>query len=182
MPRVEKLPVHIMFAMAEIQKRVPTAKLNIYALPIEDIKMFRNLICRTKFGKMNHGYCENIVTKTNSVAPFMRGADIGFNSNYSGICSRVHMEMQAMGVPVISYRGDYTPYHARIFDLESIAEQVEKCWNDLNDSSKSVREDNIAYARENYDRGKQVKIYAALYQHLLDGKTLKEFRDGPETI
>ena len=182
-PRVEKMPVHIMLAMREIRKRVPSAKLNIYALPLDNIKFFRNLVCRVKDRMMDrgdYGYCENIVTKTNSVSPFIRGADIGFNSNYSGICSRVHMEMQAMGVPVISYRGDYTPYHARIFDLESIAEQVERCWNDLNDSSKTVREDNIAYARENYDRGKQVKIYVQLYQYLLDGKTLKEFRDEKE--
>jgi glycosyltransferase involved in cell wall biosynthesis len=98
----------------------------------------------------------------------MRGADIGFNNNISGIASRVTMEMQAMGIPVISYGGEYTPYVARIWDLDSIAEQVERCWNDLSKPGSTVREDTMKYATENYDREKEVKKYVALYEKVME--------------
>ena len=100
----------------------------------------------------------------------MRGADIGFNNNLSGIASRVTMEMQAMGVPVISYGGDYTQYIARIWDLDSIAEQVERCWNDLTKEGSTVRQDTLEYARKNYDRTEGVKKYIELYNEILTEK------------
>jgi glycosyltransferase involved in cell wall biosynthesis len=100
----------------------------------------------------------------------MRGGDIGFNNNMSGIASRVSMEMMALGVPVISYGGDYTPYVAKIWDLDSIAEQVERCWADLMTPGSTVREDTRKYATENYDRAKHVKAYKKLYEDLLGKK------------
>ena len=70
----------------------------------------------------------------------MKGGDIGFNNNLSGIASRVTMEMMAFGIPVISYGGDYTTYHAKIWDLDSIAEQVEKCWKAMTKDGSVVRQ------------------------------------------
>jgi glycosyltransferase involved in cell wall biosynthesis len=127
-PRIEKLPVHIIFSMPGVVKRIPTARLNMYGLPLHDIEFFRNIFHRSKGWHLVNGCCENIQMKSNYLAPFIAGADIGFNSNYSGIASRVHMEMMAMGVPVVSYNGDYTKYHAKIFDINSIAEQIDMCW------------------------------------------------------
>jgi glycosyltransferase involved in cell wall biosynthesis len=100
----------------------------------------------------------------------MRGADIGFNNNLSGIASRVTMEMQAMGVPVISYGGTYTPYIAKIWDLDSIAEQVERCWKDLTAADSTTRADTVRYATENYDREKEVVKYVALYNKVMEMK------------
>ena len=102
----------------------------------------------------------------------MRGANIGFNSNISGIASRVSMEMMAHGVPVVSYGGDgYTPYVAKIFDLDSITEQLVKCWKDLTVSGSTLKEDTAKYARENFDRGKWVKEYVKLYSTILEKKS-----------
>ena len=169
-PRIEKLPVHIIFAMPRIVKKIPEARLNMFALPLNHIEFFRNIFCRSKKRHLDFDCCENIQMRTNYLTPFIRGADIGFNSNYSGIASRVHMEMMAMGVPVVSYNGDYTEYHAKIFDLDSIAEQIERCWKDLNDSKKKLREKTIEYAYKNFDRAVQVKKYVELYQKLKEGK------------
>ena len=88
----------------------------------------------------------------------------------SGILSRVGMEMMALGVPVVSYGGDYTPYHAKIWDLDSIAEQVIRCWQDITAEGSTVRDDTRAYARENFDRGKEVKKYIKLYRDLIEKK------------
>jgi len=102
----------------------------------------------------------------------MKGADIMFNNNFSGILSRVGMECMAMGIPVVSYGGDYTKYHAKIFDLDSIAEQIHKCWKDLSRDGSTLRQDTINYANENFDRAKEIKKYVKLYQDLLRNKKI----------
>lgn len=76
-----------------------------------------------------------------------------------------------MGVPVVSYNGDYTGYHAKTFDLDSIAEQIEKCWNDLNNPKKKLKEKTIAYARKHFDRGVHAKKYVELYTKLKEAKS-----------
>lgn len=164
--RLEKLPAHIMWAMPRIVKRIPQARLNLFSLQLEPIATYRNIFCRSKGRNLEH-LCESIQLENKNLQPFMRGADIGFNNNVSGIASRVTMEMQAMGVPVISYGGTYTPYIAKIWDLDSIAEQVVRCWDDLTKKDSTTRADTIKYANENYDRAKAVTQYVELYKKVL---------------
>ena len=114
--------------------------------------------------------CENVQMKTTNLKAFIKGGDIGFNSNYSGIASRVSMEMMAVGIPIVSYNGDYTDYHAKIFDLNSIAEQVARCWKDLNNPKKKLREKTIEYAYKHYNRADKVKEYVKLYEKLKEEK------------
>lgn len=165
-PRIEKLNHHIIWSMPYIVEKIPDARLNVFSLLLEPIQQWRNLFCRSHKRNLER-YCENIQLANRNLRPFQAGADIGFNNNISGIASRVTMEMQAFGVPVISYNGEYTKYHARPFDLHSIAEQVERCWNDLNAKDSTLRADTIAYAKEHYDRGKHVKAYIELYNEIL---------------
>jgi len=167
--RMEKLPSHIIWAMPRIVKRIPGARLNLFSLSLEPISTYRNMFCRSKERKLEN-LCENIQLENNNLRPFMKGADIGFNNNISGIASRVTMEMMAMGVPVISYAGDYTPYHAKIWDLDSIAEQVEKCWKTLTKDGSVLRQQTLQYAKDNFDREKEVKKYVELYTKLLEKK------------
>jgi glycosyltransferase involved in cell wall biosynthesis len=155
--------------MPRIVKRIPEARLNIFSLTLEPIATYRSIFVRSKGRDLEH-LCENIQLENNNLRPFMKGADIGFNNNLSGIASRVTMEMMAMGVPVISYAGDYTPYHAKIWDIDSIAEQVEKCWNALIKEGSVVRKNTLQYANDNFDRGKEVKKYVELYTKLLEKK------------
>jgi glycosyltransferase involved in cell wall biosynthesis len=172
--RIEKLPAHIIWAMPKIVKKIPEARLNVFSLPLEPISTFRNLFCRSKDRKLEI-LCENIQLENNNLKPFMRGADIGFNNNLSGILSRVSMEMMALGVPIVSYGGNqagipYTRYIAKIYDLDSIAEQVAKCWRDLTAEDSTLRQDTIKFAQEHFDRGKEVKKYVKLYNDLMEKK------------
>ncbi len=168
-PRVEKLPVHIVWSMPYVNEKIPSARLNIYSLLLEPIELWRNIFCRSH-KRLLETCCENIQLANNNLFPFQAGADIGFNNNYSGIASRVTMEMMALGVPVVSYNGEYTKYHAKPFDLHSIAEQIEKCWKDLTVEGGTLKEDTIKYAKENFDRRKHIKKYIELYNNLLNKK------------
>ena len=127
---------------------------------------FNNLFCRSHERKLEK-YCENIQLANRNLFPFMAGADIGFNNNISGIASRVTMEMMALGIPVVSYNGDYTKFHAKPFDLHSIALQVKRCWKELNAEGSTLRAETIQYAKDNFDRGKHVKEYIKLYERLI---------------
>lgn len=166
-PRVEKLPVHIVWAMSKLIEKIPDARLNIYGLTLLEIEFFRHLLCRSKNQVLKRN-CENVQLQTINIHTCLRGADIGFNNNYSGIASRVTMEMMAMGIPVVSYNGDYTKYHAKIFDLQSIADNIAQCWEDLN--SSDLKNETIQYAHDNFDRAVQVKKYVELYQKLKEEK------------
>jgi len=150
-------------------EKIPEARLNVFSLLLEPIGMWRNVFVRSHKRALETA-CENIQLANNNLKPFQAGADIGFNNNYSGIASRVTMEMMAFGVPVVSYNGEYTKYHARPFDLHSIAEQIERCWNDLKAPGSTLREETMQYTRENFDRGKHVETYIELYNELLAKK------------
>jgi glycosyltransferase involved in cell wall biosynthesis len=164
--RLEKLPAQIIWAMPKIVERIPTARLNLFSLPLDGISTWRNMFCKAK-GRAIEGLCENIQFEINDLRPFMRGADLMFNNNMNGIYSRAQMEMMAMGKPVIAYNGKYTPYIARIWDLDSIAEQVERCWKDLTADLEGVRGRTRAYAEENFDRAKAAKLDIAVYEKVL---------------
>jgi len=164
--RLEKLPAHIIWTMPRIIERIPTARLNLFSLDLESMTTWRNIFCKAKKRELEHA-CENIQLATRDLFPFMRGADIGFNNNMSGILSRVGMEMMALGIPIVAYNGDYTPYKARIWDLDSIAEQIARCWQDMTADGSTVREATRQYAQDYFDRGKEVKKYVKLYEGLV---------------
>ena len=164
--RLEKLPAQIMWAMPKIVEKIPDARLNIFALPLEGISTWRNMFCKAK-KRAIEAACENIQFEINDLRPFMKGADIMFNNNMNGIYSRAQMEMMAMGKPVVAYNGDYTPYIAKIWDLDSIAEQVVKCWQDLSAKGSKVKVKTKRYAEKNFDRSKEVLKDIAVYEKVL---------------
>jgi len=168
-PRLEKLPANLIWSIPRIIKKMPDARVNIFCLELESIATWRNMFCKSKRRDLER-YCENIQLASNDLRPFMKSADMVFNNNFSGILSRVGMEAMSMGVPIVSYGGDYTKYHAKIFDLDSIAEQIARCWRDLNKEKSTLREDTRKYANKNFNRAKEVKKYIRLYEDMLRKK------------
>lgn len=171
-PRFEKTPAHMIWAMPKVIEKLPEARLSVLGIPFENVEFWRNVFFRSKNLNLIMGCVDNLHIKSGPVIPYMRGADVMFNSNFSGILSRVGMEAMALGVPVVSYNGDYTDYHAKPFDLDSIAEQVERCWNDLNNPKKKLREKTRSYAKKHFDRGVNVKKYIKLYEKLKEEKNV----------
>ena len=105
------------------------------------------------------------------VRPFIRGADISFNNNLHGIHSRASvMEAMAMGIPVVAYCGgeNYTPYIAMTWCLESIAEAIERCWQDIQTRGReAVASECRAYAEAHFNMEKAAGQYKQLYEELL---------------
>lgn len=174
--RIEKLPMHIVWAMPIINDMLPDARLNLFGMNLEPIATFRNIFCMSK-GRRLESLCENIQLVNNDLRPFQRGVDMVFNNNMSGIYSRSQMESMAMGKPIVSFGGDYTKYKCYWGDVEDIAKQVALCWTDLTAPNSTLRERTIKYAYDNFDRGKEVNKYIKLYKDLCQKKLGLDFPD-----
>ena len=168
--RLNKLPLHIILAMENLRKSTPDARLNFFSIPLADVATWRNVFVRSRL-RHNQSNCELIQLMGTDVRPFVRGADISFNNNLHGIHSRASvMEAMAMGIPVVAYCGgeDYTPYIARTWCLESIAETIERCWQDiLARGREAVARECRAYAHEHFSMEKAAGQYQELYEELL---------------
>jgi len=168
--RVNKNPSSIIWAMSEIHKKIPDARLTILGLDLESILTWRNLILRSAKRRLK-GLLENIQLLTNDVRPYMRGADILFNGNMSGIPSRVEMEAMACGCQIISYNGGFTRFHPKPFDIKSIAKEVVKCWDYIKNNKDQVRQEARNFALKYFNMEKQVKkSYLPLYKKILGEK------------
>jgi glycosyltransferase involved in cell wall biosynthesis len=165
--RVNKYPAHIIWAMSEIVKEIPTAKLTIVGLDLLNILTWRNLILRSP----NKSLAENlelVQLMTTEVRPYMRGADILVNGNMSGIPSRTELEAMACGCQVVSYADYFTKYKCSPFDIKDMAKQIIRCWNDIKDNRKKARLEARQWVFENANMEKQVvNKFIPLYKKVL---------------
>lgn len=171
--RVTKLPAELLWAMPKICERIPNARLNWFSFPRVEAPTYRNLLVRSKKQELSSLTETIIMQGISSLYPFIRGADIGFINEIHGRPGRTVPEKLALGIPVVSYRGKYTKYHAVAWDMDSIADTIEKCWNDLQDQRDKIRMECRKYAEDHFDMAKIAKQYIKVYEQVTDEKGLK---------
>jgi glycosyltransferase involved in cell wall biosynthesis len=164
--RLTKLPAHIMWAMPKIAERIPDARLNYFSYPRLDGATWRNILVRSKKQDLSRLTETIVMSGISDLRPFIRGGDIGFINEIHGRAGRTAPEKMAMGVPVVSYMGDYTKYHAVAWNLDSIAKTVEKLWSDLQDHGERIRKECVAYAQENFSMEKATQKYIKIYEEV----------------
>jgi len=168
--RPNKHPAHSLWAMAEVVKAIPQARLTIIGLDLSSILTWRNLILRSPGAKLAEN-TELVQLQTTELRPYLRGADILVNGNMSGVPSRVELEAMACGCQVISYAGDFTKYHPKPFDVKDIAAKIIECWNDIKDCRESARKEARQWVVENANMEKQVeKKFIPLYEKITGKK------------
>jgi len=167
--RINKNPSVVIWAMAEVIKKIPTAKLSLYGLDLESILTWRNIILRSAGQRLNSNI-ENLAMNVKNVNTFMRDADILFNSNMNGIFSRVEMEAMACGCNVVGYDDLYGCYCAKAFNHIDVADKIMNCWNDRKNDIKQAQINARKIALNNFDMSKKVKNeYIPLYNEILKG-------------
>jgi len=160
--RTNKYPSYYIWAMPEIIKLVPNARLNLFGINLTDMVTWKNIILKS--GPIGVAV-ENIHGQFTDLRPFMRNCDISLNSNISGIFSRDSMESMGCGASVIAATNEHTPY-AAYRDIPSIAKAVHRAWEDLAADPKKQIEKNRAYAEENFCMEKATKKFIDLYNSL----------------
>ena len=165
--RINKNPSHIIWAMKKIYEAIPTARLTVVSLDLETILTWRNIILRSAKGLLK-GLCENVLMEMTEIRPFLRGADILFNGNISGIFSRVEMEAQACGCEVIGWDNKYTNWMPKTHNIEDVANCVIDCWNSIKDRREEARKERYDFAFKNFNVEEQVKEkFIPLYNQVL---------------
>jgi len=161
--RINKHPAHIIWAMEHIIQEIPNARLTVVGLDLEEVLTWRNILLRSKQGKLKSN-CEVIQFKTDDVLPYMRGADILYNSNASGIFSRVQIEAMACGCQIISSNSKYTPFNFKTYDIKDIAKTTIDCWNSIKDNPEQARKEARKTALKYFSMKNKVKNeYIPLY-------------------
>lgn len=165
--RINKNPSHILWAMAKIHKEIPNARLTIVSLDLETILTWRNMLMRSKGGFLFH-LCENVLTEMTEIRPFLRGADILWNGNISGIFSRVEMEAMACGCSVIGWDDRYTKWKPKTHNIDDIANCAIECWNERKNDIEEIKKQNYKIALENFNVETQVvEKFIPLYKKVL---------------
>lgn len=160
--RINKNPAPLLWSMPRIIEKIPKARLNIFGINLSEINTWRNIVMKSPYISVA---IENMHNQFFDLTPFLRGADISFNSNYSGIFSRDSMEAMACGCSVIAYTSEHTPYACHR-DINSISETVRKAWDDLKSKPEKQIEKNRQYAVDNFGWKNIVKKYIKLYESL----------------
>lgn len=164
--RPNKYPAHAIWAMSEVVKRIPEARLTVVGLDLMSAVTWRNLILRSPKGHLAANI-ENIQLLTNDNASYMRGADILVNGNMSGIPSRVELEAMACGCQVVGF-GDFTPWTCKPFDIKDMADKICKCWDKIKKRQAKARQEARAWVLENANMEKAVvEKYIPLYETVL---------------
>ena len=160
--RINKNPSPLIWAMPRVIEEIPKARLNMFGLNLADINIWRNMILKS--GPISVAL-ENIHNQFFDLTPFLRGADISFNSNYSGIFSRDSMEAMACGCSIIAYTPEHTKYSC-YRDTESIVSAIKTAWEDLKSNPERQIEYNRQYALDNFSWYRNIKKYIDLYNNL----------------
>lgn len=160
--RINKNPAPLLWAMPKVIEEIPQARLNIFGLNLSDINTWKNIVLKS--GQISVSL-ENIHNQFFDLTPFMRGADISFNSNYSGIFSRDSMEAMSCGCSIIAYTPEHTKYTC-YRQTESIVQAIKNAWVDLKKNPEEQIEKNRQYALDHFSWYNNVTKYIDLYNSL----------------
>jgi glycosyltransferase involved in cell wall biosynthesis len=168
--RPNKHPAHAIWAMTEVIKKIPTARLSIVGLTLNSVLTWRNLILRSPNQHLLN-CMECIQLMTSELRPYMRGADILVNGNMSGIASRVELEAMSCGCSVVSYSGEFSKWHPKPFDIKDIACKIVECWEEISKDPEGSRRAARDWVIQNANMERQVvEKYIPLYESLVGAK------------
>lgn len=160
--RINKVPSFTVWAMPEIIKRIPKARLNMFGLNLAEIDTWKRLILKSPSISVA---VENIHGQFMDLRPFLRGADISVNANNNGVFSRDSMEAMALGCSIVAPTNEHTKY-AYHRQIQSLADAIQSAWEDRISNPERVIEENRAYAEEHFCMKKAVDKFVDLYNNM----------------
>jgi len=145
--REDITPFNTIFAAAQfIESVCPSARLHIFGTPPPSAPFIAKLMNRLR-DKRIVGVADQLVSIMPSI---FRAADIVVTPH--NIATRVIREALASGVPIVAGSGcPYTKYTADARDAEAFASQINRCWTDLQNDTKKVKQEARKNAELNFN-------------------------------
>lgn len=131
--RFMKHPYHILHGVSIAQKELPDLRLHLYGLPDRDKALWYKL-CRTAGFDTFIGEFDHIIFDLDDV---FRACDMVITP--VEISHRIMREATACGTPVIAGGYEHTPYNFHPYKPTEMAEQIIRCWEDIQADPEGVR-------------------------------------------
>uniref|UniRef100_A0A6M3L1S7 Putative glycosyltransferase n=1 Tax=viral metagenome TaxID=1070528 RepID=A0A6M3L1S7_9ZZZZ len=165
-------PYSVMFAAANfVKKYCPEARVHVFGLPMDNKKYPKN------DGPVNHTMLAlqraNLVSRCYRIVPNLdeiyRSADMAVTQHT--VASRTVRETLASGCPLVAAAGNkYTPYTADPRDTDGFADAIYRCYKDILEDRKAVRDKARATAEREFNLNRVGKAMKRVFEWTLENK------------
>lgn len=165
-------PYSVLFAAAKfVRDKCPEARVHVFGLPPDNKKYPKN------DGPVNHtllalqranlvGKCYRIVPNLNEI---YRSADMAVTQHT--VASRTVREALASGCPLVAAAGNkYTPYTADPRDTDGFVAAIDKCYRNILDNRKAVRDHARKTAEREFNLDKVGRAMKKIFEWVLENK------------
>ena len=160
--RFYKHPYHILHGVALAQKQIPELRMHLYGLPQKQKEIWCALCVEAGFDKF-FGEFDTIITDIDAV---YRACDMVITPMH--IATRIVREATACGTPVVAGGYEHTPYNFHPYKPTEMAEQIIRCWQDLQADPEGVKERCRATAVKHMDVMDTARGLQKIYEKVLD--------------
>lgn len=174
-----KLPDTFIYAIRELEERIPTVRMCIAGAEADPYLLDRladSLGISWRFTPAPH-----IMSHITYPEHFYRAVDVFFNPIVTGESSRTGREAMACGTPAINYVtrpewGDAEPFmgRANLFDPVSIADNIEAVWRQAEKAPKKMKKECRRRAVKAWDVKNTAAGFAAAYSEVFDRYEVEE--------
>lgn len=160
--RFMKHPYHILHGIKLAQKQLPNLKLHMYGLPEKDKALWYEL-CRTAGFDKFLGELDGIIFDLDDV---YRAADMVITP--VEVSHRITREAMASGTPVIAGGYEHTPYNFHPYKPVEMAEQIIRCWSDIQADPEGVKNRCRETALKHMDVMDTARGLQKIYEKILE--------------
>jgi len=132
--RFMKHPYHILHGVALAHETLPDLRLHLYGVPSKDKHLWITFCNTAKFNTFI-GEFDHIITDIDDV---YRSADMVITP--IEVAHRITRESTACGTPVIAAGYEHSSYSFHPFKPNEMAEQIIRCWHDLQENPEAVKQ------------------------------------------
>jgi len=161
--RFYKHPYHLLHGILLAKRQLPELRLHLYGMPRDQKEIWYALLINTGM--------QNLLGELDSHIPDLddtyRGADMVITSMH--IATRVIREATACGTPVIAGGYEHTPYNFHPYKPSEMAEQIVRCWQDIQADPEGVRRRCRETAVKYMDVMNTARGLKKIYEKVLEG-------------
>lgn len=163
--RFMKHPYHVLHGVSLAQRELPDLRFHLYGLPEKDKALWHGLCLTAGFDKFI-GELDSIIFDLDDV---YRAADMVITP--VEVAHRIIREATASGTPIIAGGYEHTPYNFHPYKPTEMAEQIIRCWGDLQADPEGVKNRTRETAVKRMDVMDTARGLQKIYEKVLSEET-----------
>ena len=137
--RTFRHPMHVLIAMEEVKKKIPTAMFYPFGCPDSEQPFWLNLIKRNRY---TH-FCPGVFKRQKNLNNLINLADIVVSPVFPSY-GRVSLEAKACNKPVVAYKTNpHADYKCEPYDPDDMAAKIIQCYEEKPTGQRKYAEENL---------------------------------------